>query len=163
MNQEVAGPPQPPKKGMSKGCLVAIIIVGAIILIAAIGIGYICMNPEKALRAGVSVMFSGMVTELRNNPVEGVDTDQFEKVTKAFTAKLDGELTDAEMQRIGAFMQKAGELGGNPPYSRRQIQGLLDGMVVVYPDLEEMASTVVSVAEDVVEVDTLELQDSLTE
>ncbi|MBN1212747.1 MAG: hypothetical protein JXA92_09240, partial [candidate division Zixibacteria bacterium] len=72
------------KKGMSKGCLVGI-IVAAVILVIIIIAGITCyVYKDDLAKMGVVTVINGFKTNLVENPVEGVDTTQFNAMADAF-------------------------------------------------------------------------------
>jgi len=158
MTDQVNVPGQPSgKKKMSKGCLVAIIIVGSIIVLGSIGIGYVCMNPDTIVTAGARYMVVEMKNELANNPVEGVDGDRFNKVADAFNVKMDEP--EQDLEKLGLFAQAAGGIVQDQPYTAERVEDFVIAMVACYPDLEELAGF--PCASDIEEVTDSTIVDSV--
>lgn len=85
------------KKGMRKGCIVAIIIA-SVILIAVIVLSLLCIkNPEVLIKMGLKPI----AAEIKDNLPEGVtaeDVDrQFDDFIQAFKDK---KISDVELQEI---------------------------------------------------------------
>ncbi len=160
MSEQLNAGTQPPRKGMSKGCLVALIIVGAIVLLVAVGVGYVCMNKEKVIIAGAKFLVSGMTSELKQSPVEGVDSDRFNRVCAAFLVRIDEP--PQNLEDIALFAQTAGAVIQNRPYTAEQIERFVQAMITCYPELAEVAGPAIP-TEAAPEPDTLTTDSTVSE
>jgi len=136
MASEMAMPGQEPKKGMSKGCMVALIVVGVLVLMVIIA-GSICyMKKDELMKAGIRMMVNPIQHELMDNPVEGVDTVVVNCVADAFLAKL--ETSEIEMERYGHFVQMVQGLMEDKVIDADEADQFVQGMIDYYPELEEL-------------------------
>ncbi len=137
MNQEMrpAGPPE--KKGMSKGCLVGL-IVGIVLIVLVVGGGLICWYKKDAImKVGVVTMVNGIRTELQKNPIEGVDTVYVNKIADAFLAKLEND--EVSMEKMGALAQSIQMIMQDNAIDADEADDFVRLMVEYYPELGDIA------------------------
>jgi len=137
MNQQMTPPGgQPEKKGMSKGCLVGL-IVGLVLLVLVVGAGLVCWYKKDALlKAGTVTMVNSITAELANNPVEGVDTVLVNQVAAAFIAKT--EESEVDLQQFGQFAQNIQRLMNDKVIDADEADQFIDMMVEYYPELGDL-------------------------
>ncbi|MEZ5358980.1 MAG: hypothetical protein R3F48_09130 [Candidatus Zixiibacteriota bacterium] len=93
---------------MSKGCTIALIIVGAILILLVIGIGLLWMNKDKIVEAGIDFMVDNVGTEIKANLPEGYTVEYVDELLTEFKTKLkDGSMTPDEIQRMGETLKTA--------------------------------------------------------
>ena len=131
---------QAQKRGLSKGCLVGLIIIGILVVIIVIGaITCYVYRADLTKKAG-STALVGVKDMVAENPPEGVDTVQFNALTDAFLTQLDQDDfgdDDTKMQRFGMFLQKVTSLMGDGEVSAEDVKAVSEAMVDFYPSLEE--------------------------
>jgi hypothetical protein len=126
--------------GMSKGCIIALIITGAILLIVIIA-GITCYVYREDIAKGTAgVIVNGVKKQLAEKPIEGVDTVKFDAIADTFLDKLDKTKLDPEKFRD--FMVSAQQVASTKALSAADVSKLVDAMVLYFPDLKEMASPV---------------------
>lgn len=96
------------KKGMSKGCMIAL-IVGLIILFIIIALGVVCyVYKDELVEMGLTKMTDTIVTEIKADLPEGVtEADVDEAVEKFKQAFKDGKIDQNEVQKISTIIQTA--------------------------------------------------------
>jgi len=123
------------KKGMSKGCLIGLIVAGVILVIIIIA-GITCyVYKDDLAKMGVVTIINGFKTELAANPVEGVDSTQFNAMTDAFVTKFNEEEIDYE--KYTAFFQQIQVMMGDKEISAEKVEKLKRLMADYYPVLEK--------------------------
>ena len=137
MSEQVNVPGMPEKKGMSKGCLVALIVVGVLLvmIIAAVAVCY--WKKDELLKAGTNAMINSIKTELQSNPVEGADAERFNRVADAFMARMDS--TDIDLQKYGAFAQEVQAVMQDKVIEPEEVEDMIQSMVQYFPELESIA------------------------
>ncbi len=98
------------KKGMSKGCMIALII-GLVILFIIIALGVVCyVYKDELVQMGLNKMTEKIVTDIKANLPEGITAEDVDKTVDDFTkAFKDGKIDKAEIQSISNLIQKAYE------------------------------------------------------
>jgi flagellar basal body-associated protein FliL len=122
------------KKGMSKGCLIGLIVAAVIVVIIIIA-GITCyLYKDDLAKMGVVTVINGFKTEMANDPVEGVDTVQFNALTDAFITKFNEEKIDYE--KYADFFQQIQVMMTDKKLDAEEVVKLEQLMVNYYPDLE---------------------------
>ena len=159
MNQQMTPPGgQPEKKGMSKGCLVAL-IVGLVLLVLVVGAGLVCWYKKDAfLKAGTVTMVNSITAELANNPVEGVDTVLVNQVAAGFITRINE--SEIDLQQFGQFAQDIQQLMSDKVIDADEADQFIDMMVEYYPELGDLLPPEDEPVEDTtVVIDSLEQVD----
>ncbi|HUV30097.1 MAG TPA: hypothetical protein VMY05_03250 [Acidobacteriota bacterium] len=126
---------QTQKKGLSKGCLVALIIVAVLVVIIVVA-GLTCWYYKDDLaKMGATTGVSGVKDLMAQTPPEGIDTAQFNALADAFLVKLNEEPLDYE--KYAGFMQALQGVIDDKAISTDEAERLADAMIVYYPDLTE--------------------------
>ena len=124
-----------PKKGMSKGCLIGLIVGGSVIVLIIVGLILCSVYSEDLAKAGVSVMVSGVKSQVMEQEVEGVDTTRFNALADGFATKFAESELDSD--KTGLFMQDMQATLSGGALSAEDIAELSDAMVGYFPELEE--------------------------
>lgn len=146
---------------MSKGCMVALIVVGIIIVLAIVGAVVCYMYRADLIKESMVQVMGQLKTTVSENPPEGVNVEEFIAVTDGFIEKLRAqELSDDEIGELGVFMQNVSAVAGQEEPMADDVLGLQDKMIEYYPELEELLSP----PEVEMEPDSLEMtEESLAE
>ncbi|HOP08241.1 MAG TPA: hypothetical protein PLF13_13230 [candidate division Zixibacteria bacterium] len=152
MTDQPINPVVQPKKGMSTGLKVTLIVIGAIIVLIVAMVIYCVSNLDKLAAVGAKTIVKGIQSELIAHPVEGVDVDRYNRVTKVFIEKIDQP--DQNPQELALFVQQAGESIKEQPYTADDIERLVQAMIQLYPELAEVAGPAI------LEIDTTLTADS---
>ena len=127
---------QPEKKGMSKGCMVGLIVGIALIVIVVAG-GLVCWQyKDSIVKIGAVTMVEGIRAELNTKPVDGVDSVYVNEVTDAFLAKLDTD--SVQIEQIGQFAQTLQFILADEMVDSDEANQFIERMIDFYPELKEM-------------------------
>jgi hypothetical protein len=129
--------PSEKKKGMSKGCLVAL-IVGIVLVVIVVGSGLICwLKKDAIMKASTAAMVEAISTELTEQPVEGVDTVVVNRVTDAFVERLNQD-EKMDLQRFQSFAQEIQIIMSDKKVDADEADHFVSLLVEYYPELEEL-------------------------
>jgi len=129
--------PSEKKKGMSKGCLVALIVV-IVLVVIVVGAGLVCWWKKDAiLKASTAAMVRAIDTELVENPVPGVDTVAVDKVTEAFITRLNQD-EKMDLQRFQAFASEIQLIMADKKVDADEADHFVALMVEYYPELQTL-------------------------
>jgi hypothetical protein len=125
-----------PKRRMSKGCLITL-IVALVILVIIIALAITCyVYREDIARKGTSMVIATVKVKVMENPVEVVDTVQFNALTDEFIMKLEaGELDPAVYQSVMLVMQS---LMDTDTLTAADVEMAVNAMIDQFPELEDM-------------------------
>ncbi len=134
------GQPVPPggptaKKGMSTGCIVALVIVGVLIILIVVA-GLVCyMKRGDIVAYGVNAM----VDEVRNKAAQdvqpGVDTVAVNRVTDAFIARVNSE-EEVNAERLAVLIQDIQPIVADNVVDSAEAEDFMLSMAEIYPELE---------------------------
>jgi len=128
------------KKGMSKGCLVALIIVGALLLIVVIGALSCWFYRVELARMGAVTMMNQVKQMVAENPPENIDTAQFNSLVDGFVGKLEEDEVadkDTTLMQMAEFMQVMQRIVEDKAIDESEIDQLRNTMVSFYPELAD--------------------------
>lgn len=143
MNQEMPqgmpqGIPQPEKKGLSKGCTVALIIGGvAVVLIAVVIIVLVVKGKDVAKWAFVQAIENEKVLIMQSQ-IPGIDTVAVNSVADGFKQKL--ELPDFEFQQVTSFQGFVQQYATDNKVDSLEATSFVEAMVECYPELADVYS-----------------------
>jgi hypothetical protein len=105
-------PTHPEKKKKGKGCKIALIIVGILVVIAIIAGYFVCTNIDKIAKFAVVKTIDAFEVKIMESLPDGYDEDEvknvFENARKAFEeGKLSGEKAGMKVQEISMTFQQA--------------------------------------------------------
>ena len=125
-------------KGLSKGCMVGLIVGGVIVVLAIIA-GITCyMNLDELAKTGITTTISEVSRLASESPQEGVDVEQFKILCDKFnhTVKTDSTFTIATS---GQILQSATAVIEDEITDADEARMLIDEMIAMYPELAEFA------------------------
>ena len=124
------------KKGMSKGCLVAL-IVGLAVLLIVIILGVTCyLKKDDLVKYGVTTVVNSIRAEIIQNPAPGVDTTVVNSVTDAFLKEL--EASEPDFEQLGQFGQGIQSIMEDKAVDSAETDEFLQALVDYYPSLEHL-------------------------
>ena len=124
------------RKGMSKGCLIALIVVGVLLLMVVIA-GITCyLKKDDLARYGAATLVNSIKMELADNPVEGVDTAQVNAIADAFMEKLNE--SELDYNKYGRFMQAVQAISSEKAVDSAEAEQFVRAMIGYFPELEEL-------------------------
>lgn len=125
------------KKGLSKGCIIGIVIA-SVLIVLVVGGGILCYaNKDALIKMGMSSVVSSVKIQLEENPIEGFDNETYNVIADRFLEKLDAdeELDPEKMQAFALQMQAVGQSMEN--LSASDVSNFMQAMVDYYPELKE--------------------------
>lgn len=126
---------QTQKKGMSKGCMVSLIVFG-VIMVMAIAAAVTCWAKRDDLaRFTIKTVITGTQKMLEEAPLEGIDTEKFNTLTDAFLEKMN--TAELNYEKYGVFFQKIQSVPSDKIVDSAEVILLMDAMVEYFPELEE--------------------------
>ena len=105
-------PTHPEKKKKGKGCKIALIILGVLVVIAIIAGYFVCTNIDKIAKYAVVKTIDAFEVKIMESLPDGYDEAEvkevFENARKAFEeGKIDGEKAGLKVQEISMTFQQA--------------------------------------------------------
>ncbi len=125
------------KKGMSKGCLVALIIVGALVVMVIIGGFLVYYYKADIASFGADTQVMEIKKRIADNPPDGVDTVQFNVLADAFANRLKTD-EQPRLEELAALMQDLLAIAGDDQLEADEATDVATKMIDYYPDLEEL-------------------------
>jgi len=132
---------QVPKKGLSKGCMVALII-GIVLLVIVIALSITCyLKRDSVIKWGTQSALTMVKTELAKTPVPGVNGEKFGVVVDSYLARIQAEPLDYNKYQV--FVPVIQKLGADKKIDRNEVKELVDAAVTYFPDLAPLAEGVI--------------------
>lgn len=134
---EAQPPGGQPRKGMSKGCMVALIVVGAllILIIAASVVCYI--KRDDIFKGGLTMGINQVERNIINSEPQGIDTVWVANVVDAFNAQVEGhsfeelQTDPVAIQQLGEFLQAH---AGDEQIDSAEAVTFVRTLIAVFPD-----------------------------
>jgi len=140
-------------KGMSKGCLIGLIVGGILVVIIAIGLTTCWIYKDDLVKMGGATLVNGLKAELATNEYESVDTVQFNAIADAFLQAQDQD-TLFDLEGYMLFMQSLQGVMSNKVFDEDEIPVIIDAFIEYYPELEELRPITVE-EEETTEIDSV--------
>jgi hypothetical protein len=126
---------QPQRKGMSKGCLVGLIVGGAILLLIIILFAFICAKREQILQYGTKLVMQNLKAEMAKSHPVGLDTVQFDALIDSFTVRFSqGPVDSSKSMQLTKDLQL---VMADKKIDANDIQPIITMIINYYPDLEK--------------------------
>jgi hypothetical protein len=132
---------QVPRKGLSKGCLIGLIIGGALLVIVIIFFVLAYIYRDEFMKAGTKATMNMMKVELTKNPPAGIDTVRFDALTDKFISRIYADSVD--LMKYQQFIPVVQKVMKDNKIDQSEIRELSDAMVLYYPDLSDLAKNIV--------------------
>ncbi len=127
------------KQGMSKGCLVGLIVVG-VLLILIIAISITCwVKREDLAKFGAATVVSQMKERIAKEPPSGIDTVQFDAVSDAFVARVKEAKLDP--QKFSAFMSEIQAIAKDDKVDSAEAVKFMNAVYDYFPELKDSLSS----------------------
>ena len=133
-----------PSKGMSKGCLIGLIVGGVIVLLLAIGLVTCWIYKDDLAKMGGATLVNGLKAELAKHQYEDVDTVQFNAIADAFLEQQNQD-EQLDFQAYGMFMQSLQNVMTDKKFDAEEVPAIIDAFILYYPELEELRPAAVDV------------------
>jgi hypothetical protein len=129
---------------MSKGCLIALIIVGVLLVMIVVA-GVVCyLNRGQLAKFGVSAVITEVKKKFAEHPSPGVDTVQIDKMADAFVAEMEqGKETDFE--RVGRLVQALQHMSSKEALDSTDAAEFYEILIEHYPKLKDLMPATVPV------------------
>jgi len=136
MNQLPPSEAQPPKKGLKKGCLVALIVAGAFLLLVILLMVLCYINREKLLNWGIGHGTAQMERILIKRAAPGYDTTRIHSAFEEYRqATKEGRVNLDSLRNITTYMQVLGDTSQViDTYQINQILFNFKGSILSEPD-----------------------------
>jgi hypothetical protein len=126
-----------PKKGMSKGCLVALIVAGALVVVAIIFMVTCYIYKDDVAKMTANTLVSGLKVELAKHDYPDIDTVQFNSIADAFVERLDEE-KPLDFQTYSMFMGTLQAVMGDNKFGADEVADVQEAFVLYFPELEDL-------------------------
>lgn len=125
-------------KGLSKGCIIGIVVASVVILTILMGGYWIWSNKDTIIKQSAIYTINTVKNQLTEKPIEGVDAERFVAVADLFVKRLDQDeaMNPEKLQGLAMSIQAVAQNIENP--SAEMMNSLLEGMLAYYPDLAEL-------------------------
>ena len=131
MNQQI--PQVEPKKGLTKGCTIALIVGGVVIVVLA---GIIILIMTKGERWAYKMAANTERTLIMAKPIDGIDTIAVNKVADQFLKNLEiGEVDSEKMIPFGSFVT---QFATDTKVDSAEAVAYVHAMIECYPELAEL-------------------------
>lgn len=137
MNQQM--PPQmplPEKKGLSKGCTVALIIGGVVVVLIAIVIIVLVVKGKDVAKWAFVQAIENEKVLIMQSQIPGIDTVAVNSVADGFKQKL--ESPDFEFQEVTSFQGFVQQYAADNKVDSLEAASFVEAMVECYPELESL-------------------------
>ena len=124
-------------KGMSKGCLIGLIVGGILVVIIAIGLTTCWIYKDDLVKMGGATLVNGLKAELVTHEYESIDTVQFNAIADAFLQAQDQDI-QFNIEGYMLFMQSLQGVMSNKVFDEDEIPVIIDAFIEYYPELEEL-------------------------
>ncbi len=124
------------KKGMSKGCLIGLVVAGVLLVMVMVAAVVMWMYWDDLTKFAGTAHVTSIKTKVAENPPSGLDTVSFNAACDAFSEKLSQDQYDAE--KYAAFFGKTQSIPSDSKVDSVEAQIFLEAMFEYYPDLEEL-------------------------
>jgi len=129
------------KKGMSKGCLVAIIVAASLVVLLLILFATCWYYKDDLMKMGGVTAVNTLKTNVAENPPAGTDTVYFNAVADAFTARMKDD-PEVDMVKYQEFFQTVQYAAGRKDVDAALVDRAIQAMIGYYPELREIQPTV---------------------
>jgi len=143
---------QVPKKGMSKGCMVALII-GIVLLVIVIALGITCyVYKDSVIKWGTQSALTMVKAEIAKTPVPGVNSEKFGVIVDSFLTRVAADTLDYKKYQL--FVPVMQKVGADKQIDKDEVSQLVDAIMTYFPDLEPLRAGIVEEAPTAVEPDS---------
>ena len=124
------------KKGMSKGCLVAIIVAASLVVLLLILFATCWYYKDDLMKMGGVTAVNTLKTKIAENPPEGVDTVYFNAVADAFNARMKDD-PQIDVVKYQEFFQTVQYASGRKEIDAELVERAEQAMFSYYPELKD--------------------------
>lgn len=124
-------------KGMSKGCTVALIVAGVILVLIIVAAIIFYVYWGDVVKTGVVTTVNETKSLIAENPPEGVDTTQYNALADAFVERFNPDSIKAEA--YGPVILQFSKAIEDKHLTGDEVRQLGEAMIGLYPDLQRFA------------------------
>lgn len=143
------------KKGLSKGCLIGLIVAGVVLVMIIIAAVVVYVYKDDIARFGANTVVTSIQDQVAQNPIPGIDSAGFADVCGAFSEKLKTEPVDGI--KYQAFFQKVQAIIADKKVDSLEAIMFMDAAFEYFPELEDLYPTE-EVPETTTESDSVETE-----
>ncbi len=125
---------QAPKKGMSKGCLVAIIVAVVLILFVGGIIVYTIYNGEDVIKFSVATVLASSKQMLVESDIEGVDTVHYNAIIDNFNKRLYSDSL-IDVKKGADLLSKLQNVIADKKIDSAEVSDILQVLTSTYPEI----------------------------
>ena len=127
---------QPQKKGMSKGCLVALIVVGILVIMVAVA-GITCwMKKDDLVKYGVTKLVGGIAQMAEADPQPGVDPQHLKDFADAFEQRVN-KADSIDFEKFGLLAQQLQPIAQDEKIDSAEARELYEAVFDIFPDMRD--------------------------
>lgn len=124
-------------KGMSKGCLVALIIAGSLVVVVIILMVTCYIYKDDLAKMAANTLVNGLKVDLAKNESPDIDTVQFNSMADAFVDRLEDE-KPLNFEAYSEFMGTLQTVMRDKKFAADEVEVVEDAFVQYYPELKEL-------------------------
>lgn len=144
------------KKGMSKGCLVALIVAG-VLLVLVVALFFVCnAYKDDLVKSGTVMLINSTKQYVAESPPEGIDTAQFNMIADRFVHQFN--IDTLNMERFQVSFRGMQNLMGQKEFDSAQVADITQMMVDYYPELEELLQIPEEIDSGIIDGDSAKTQ-----
>lgn len=125
------------RSGMSKGCLISLIVVAALLVIIVIAAVTCWFYKDDLAKMAATTAVDGLKTHVAQDPEMGIDTAQFNALADAFVERLEQD-EKLEFEKYSLFLQSMQGIMSDKELNPEEAEAAIDAMIRYYPELEEL-------------------------
>ena len=131
---------QPQKQGMPRGCVIGLIVAGALLLLL-IALFVVCqIYQDDLIKFTINNTLGGMRKALATTPISGIETASVDSIAVGFSSRFD-TATAIDYNRLEPLVvavQTAATSGGK--FDSATVASVVKGLVHYYPDLDRFVA-----------------------
>lgn len=131
---------QAPKKRLSKGCMVGLIIAGVVFLLVAAFVVTAYLNRDEIARLAIIQSVIQIKSRVVENTDDSVDKDRFVFVADAFLEHMRNDSTN--LNDLALFVQTVKPAIGDEDLDSDDLLLIEQAMMQLYPELGELQDTI---------------------
>lgn len=124
------------KKGLSKGCLIGLIVAAVLLVMVIVAVIVIYIYREDLSKFAGTAVITQIRQQVAQDPPPGLDTAAFNTVCTEFTTRLEADSVDAEA--YAAFLSKVRTIPMDKVVDSAEAVIFLDAVFEYYPELEDL-------------------------
>ena len=125
------------KKGLSKGCLIGLIVLGAIIVLVIVISITIYTKREDLAKFGATTIVNKVKDTIVKDPPKGIDTVRFNAVADSFIQKINHAPFDKN--KYTTFFKKIQSISGDKKIDSTGAILMIQAMYDYFPDLKKLS------------------------